>query len=268
MDTDTLPDPDEKFFFHMNNFNDEVIDEDPPEESEDLPLPPPVFSESELESAKQKAFQEGHAAGKKEVEESRAQSLANLMQKLAHDLQMLFIAENEREAVFEREAVALCKVMFEHAFPAAQEQYGFAELESKMSEILATQHGQNSIEIRIAHDFAKGVEGFVEKLRAQNSDLRCDVVVDENIATGAFKLSWKDGGAAYNSNEIAQAILSNLDEILAGGAVPSHNDISEESNISGGDAPLDVTHDINDEPSKQTPDADNDPIAEDDKNDG
>jgi len=245
MDTDTLPDPDEKFFFHMNNFNDEVIDEDPPEESEDLPLPPPVFSESELESAKQKAFQEGHAAGKKEVEESRAQSLANLMQKLAHDLQMLFIAENEREAVFEREAVALCKVMFEHAFP-----------------------GQNSIEIRIAHDFAKGVEGFVEKLRAQNSDLRCDVVVDENIATGAFKLSWKDGGAAYNSNEIAQAILSNLDEILAGGAVPSHNDISEESNISGGDAPLDVTHDINDEPSKQTPDADNDPIAEDDKNDG
>jgi len=266
-----LPDPDEKFFFNMHNFDDDVIEKDTHEEEvEDLPPPPPLFTESQLEAAKQQAFSEGHAAGKKEVEESRAQGLANMMQKLAYDLQMLMIAEMDREAVYEREAVALCHAIFKHAYPAFQEKHGFGELEAKMREILATQHGQSRIEIRIANDFAKGVEGFIEKLKAQNSDLRCDVIADDSISAGAFKLGWKDGGAIYNSVDTAQAILANLEEILAGGAVPSHNETSEESNISGEDVPRDVKPDTNieNDTSPDTPDANNNPIVEDNSNDG
>jgi len=252
----------------MHNFDDNVIDEtSADDDTEDLPPPPPLFTESQLEAAKQQAFQEGFTQGKKESEQSREQSMANLMQKLAHDLQMLFIAESEREATYEREAVELAYAIFKHSFPALHAKYGFHELEAQMQQILAVQHGQTSIEIRVAHEYAAGVEAYIAKLRAKNSDLKYDIISDDNIAEGAFQLGWKDGGAIYNSQLIAQSIVANLEEILAGEAVTSHDDSSEESNISGDAAPQNITDNVIDEAPIRQPDADNNPIAEDSNND-
>ena len=253
----------------MHNFDDEVIDEvDDDDEEEDLPPPPPVFTESELEAAKQQAFQDGFNQGKKESEQSREQLLANLMQKLAHDLQMLFIAESEREAVYEREAVALSYAVFKRAFPTLHEKYGLDALKTQMQEILADQHGQNRIEIRIAHEYVSGVEALIAKLRAQNSDLRCDVIGDDGLSEGAFKLNWDNGGASYNSHAIAESILANLEEILAGERVTSHDIKSEESNVSGDQSPSDVADHAIDEVSEVAPIENNNPTAEDGNDDG
>ncbi len=220
---------DEKFFFHMHNFDDDIIDEPPLEEEEDLPPPPPVFSESELEAAQQKAFAQGHAKGVQETENSRAQALASLMQKLAQDMQTLFALEAQRENIFEKEVILLSKTLFEHVFPKLHEKHGFDEMIDKLQSVLTSQKGQKRIEIRVSNDFLPGVEAFIKKLQANNPDLQCSVIADSTLNNGSFKLGWEDGGAMYDATSITNAIISNLDEMLAGKDVPRHNDIDDES---------------------------------------
>ena len=255
-----LPNADEKFFFHMHNFDDEVIDEELLEEEEDLPPPPPTFSEAELAAAKKQAFADGHAAGKREVEESRSQALAEMMQKLAGDMHTLFAAEAAREALYERETVVLCHALFKQAFPMAHDNHGFDQLIHELEGVLRAQHGQRKIEIRVSPDYAQGVEAFMEKLKAQNSELDAIVTGDEMLADGAFKLGWADGGAIYDAYATAQRILGNLEETLASAGTTSHDGSSIDSQESGEIMPEHDTGDnadAGDNPSVG-------PIAEDD----
>ena len=223
---------DKKFYFHMNNFDDEVIEEEVIEE-EDLPPPPPMFTEAQLEAAKKAAFAEGHAQGKKEAEESRAQALSMVLQQLGVDAKTLFEAESAREATYEREAVELCKVIFEQTFPITHEKHGFEELTDQLKAVVSAQHGQSAIEIRVSDDYAQGVEAFMEKLKSQDSDLNFSVTNDESLSSGSFKLGWKDGGAIYNAEAIAQKVLGKLDETLAGGDTTSHDSIDKDSQEAG-----------------------------------
>ena len=255
---------DQKFFFDMNNFDDDVIDRDLlEEEEEDLPPPPPTFSEAELAAAKKQAYEEGHAAGVKEVETSRAQALANLMQKLTIDMQTLFISEHERQQAYEREVVTLSLAIFEQAFPAYQTHHGLDELTMQLREVLQAQQGQNKIEIRVSEEYAKGVEAFIEKLKAQNPDLRCVVIGDTSVADGAFKVAWDDGGAVHDSHAIAQRIVAKLNEILAADGTTSHDKGVEDSHQAGALSSDDTKDEnLNQGDADDTPDTGHNPIAE------
>jgi len=258
----------EKFFFHMHNFDDNVIDEPPPEEEvEDLPPPPPIFTEAELEAAKKKAFSEGHAQGIQETEASRAQALSNLMQRLANDTHTLFAAEAAREKTYEREVIALCKAVFEQVFPKAYEKHAFDAFITKVEQVLEAQHGQKAIHIRVSPEYSQGVTAFMDKLKSKNSELNFTVSSDESLQNGAFKMDWDDGGAVYDLTAITQAILANLDETLAGEGVPSHNEESKESNVLDDEVPIDASH--NEPIAQDTTDdkTSENPIREDD-NDG
>jgi len=239
----------------MHDFGDDVIEDDVIEEKEDLPPPPPIFTEADLNAAKKKAYDEGHAAGKKEVEESRAHALANTMGMLGSDLGQIFSAEREREAVYEREVIALCRAIFEHAYPSFSDKLGFDALTLQIETIIQQQQNQHSIEIRVAEPFAKGVEAFIEKLKAQNDDLNITIVGDSDIKEGCFEMRWKDGGALYDAPKVAQSILGNLEEMLAGEAATSHDKDEKESQEIG-DLSADTVTDTANNP-------DPNPIAED-----
>ena len=88
MNTDTKPRKEQKFFFDQNNF-----DDDHEEEVEEIEPPPPMFSEAELESAKRKAFKEGHNEATLEEKNSRAQHLNAVMDQILANMSTLF--ENE-----------------------------------------------------------------------------------------------------------------------------------------------------------------------------
>ena len=220
------------------------------------PLLPLHFPKPNSRRRKKAAFAEGHAQGKKEVEESRSQALAELMQKLAADTQVLFAAEREREARYEREAVLLCREIFKQAFPAMHDKGGFDELVAQLEVVMQAQHGQRAIQIRVSNDYAQGVEAFMEKLKANNSELSFTVVSDESLDSGSFKLSWEDGGAIYDAAAIAQSIIGKLEDTLAGGDTTSHDSSDKDSQE------VSAISDVTEEIASDNADADTNPIAE------
>lgn len=201
-----------KFLFDMNIF-------DEPEEEEVLAEPPPppapTFSEAQLEAAKTKAFEEGRQQGIEESLESREEQLAGIMRMISGDTQKLFIAEEEREKLYEAEAVRLTLAIFERLFPLYTAQHGFDELKSVLNDILHRQEGQAEILIETAPSQCEGVEAHIAKLPPLSGKTVFKVAGNESLQEGACKLSWTNGGAVYNSAAMAEEIQTILEETLA-----------------------------------------------------
>ena len=206
---------DNKFYFNVHNFDDEVIDEEEVQE-EEPPPPPPTFSEAELDQAKQEAFAKGKAEGVTEEKASRSQAISKTLEKIAYKTETLFAQEAMREKLYEREAVALSLAIFEKLFPVFRERFGFDEFKHQLESILKSQEGQNSIRIKVSAGYADEVQALLDKLGEKNQGMSFKAETDENLAEGDVVLSWEDGGAIRKTQDIAEQIRANLQELLAG----------------------------------------------------
>jgi len=113
-----------------------------------------------------------------------------------------------------------------------QEKFESDALIAQMKNILQSQQGQRSIEIRINGEYAKDIEALTDTLKERNSDIQLKIIADETQDKGQFQLSWDHGGAIYDSKMIVKEMLGNLEEMLAGGGATSHDERSGESNAS------------------------------------
>ena len=217
----------EKFFFNMNHFD---VEEEEVEEVEDnLPPPPPVFSEEELEAAKQEAFAQGKAKGIEESNASRSAALAQTLQVLASEASQLFSQEAAREKSYEEESLRLAVNIFEILFPHTKETHGFDELKAAMAKVLEHQAGHGAIEVHVADSMKDGVSGFLEKLSAKDERLKFKVIGNASMDEQDCKLSWEDGGYIRNTEDMALEIQTILAEPLAGQAVKGHDIKDEQS---------------------------------------
>jgi flagellar biosynthesis/type III secretory pathway protein FliH len=204
----------QKFFFDLNIFDEKEEPDEPP---------PPMFTEAELETVRQKAFAEGQAQAAKEQMESREQHISKVLDKIAQDTSILFAAESTREKTYEYESVRLCLAAFQKAFPLYIEKFGVEDLKRSLESILQRQEGQKQIIIHVAPDDVEGIQQHVARLKARGLDLHFSVQGDPALPVGGSRLSWSDGGAVRNPDILAKEIEYALKELLAG-AVPKVHD--------------------------------------------
>ncbi len=211
-----------KPFFNSNVFGDDYeVDE---EEIEEIALPPPVFSEEELNAEKEKAFNKGKAEGVRETVESRDQLVAGLLSDLTQATRTLIGAENEREKRFEGEAVRLCLQIFEQLFPHYHTQQGFEEMQQALLSIIQSEEGTSQILIEVHPDYVSDIQGFIKSRAAElPRDCCYEVSGAASFNTSQFKLSWKDGGAVYDIDSLALRIRDTLHDVLAGTAENPHD---------------------------------------------
>lgn len=191
------------------------------------PPPPPTFSEAQLEAARKAAFEQGRQQGIQESLQSREEKLSGLIASIAGDTQKLFIAESERETLYETEAVKLSLAVFENLFPLYTAQHGFDELKTVLTDILHRQEGQAEILIETAPSQKEGVEEHIAKLPPFSGKTMFKVAANESLQEGSCKLSWTQGGALYNSKALAEEIRGILEETLAVGALNRHDKDAE-----------------------------------------
>ncbi|MBL4805236.1 MAG: hypothetical protein JKY71_10255 [Alphaproteobacteria bacterium] len=218
MNTDTKPRKEQKFFFDQNNF-----DDDHEEEVEEIEPPPPMFSEAELESAKRKAFKEGHNEATLEEKNSRAQHLNAVMDQILANMSTLFEQDDAREKRFEEEAVNLTRSIFETVFPYYSQREGYNELLHALKTITDKHSKQDAVIVRVNPDLVDGITTYLKKIETKNPDIRFEVAGDANITDTSCHLSWKNGGASHDPKALAQEIFAILDDGLAGKPANSHD---------------------------------------------
>lgn len=212
----------QKFMFDLNNFDDDVV-----EEVEFVEPPPPTFSEEEMESAKNKSFRDGQQKGRddalKESSESREQFVAEQLQIIAQSLPQIFEKEQERETRYETESVKLNLQLFEKLFPFLHDIYGEDNLKASISNILEKQSGQKEVVISVHPDAKEGIEQHLQTLSSGGTQMDLVIKADPDIAAGACKISWSDGGAVKNPQALASEIFGFIKDTLAGYETNSHD---------------------------------------------
>ncbi len=207
---------DERFFFNLNVFDEGFVEKEPElEEVPPPPPPPPTFTEEDLASAREEGFKEGHAQALEEAKKSQEHETSKILEKIAHDTGILFTEEHKREERYEYESVQLALSIFKKLFPLYQEHFGFAELKDTLSQTLRKQSGQKDILIRISPDFLEPINKHLQDLKNKDPALNFIVNADESLSSGAYTLSWKDGGAVKNTEALAEEIKSLMQRVLA-----------------------------------------------------
>lgn len=200
---------DSKYLFNLNDFN-----EPDPEELEDEEPPPPTFSEEELEQARNSGYQQGKADGLAESKASRDQYIAGLLGQISQRFETLFAAEQNRENIFENEAIVLALATFKKVFPLLNEQNGLEEVKHVIQETLTQLENQSKIIIEVCEEDAKDVEQHIKTITPTLENVV--VTGSSQLKKGDCAMKWENGGATRDSEEVAEKILMNLEQTLDG----------------------------------------------------
>jgi flagellar assembly protein FliH len=199
-----------KFLFDVNNF-------DAPEIEEDLPPPPPMFSEDELAKAKAASFEQGRGAGRSESDASREKYVAGVMDKVSAKLDELLNAEEARADAFESEVVALTMSIFQKLFPGMNARNGLSEVERVIGSVLETQTEQPEIILEVRPDDVAEVKSYIDNTgRGVRSKGTCLVQPNNALGEGECRMHWNDGGAIRDVTGLTAQIAARLNEMLEG----------------------------------------------------
>jgi flagellar assembly protein FliH len=188
-----------------------------PEPVEEGPPPPPMFSEEELAAAKAASFEQGRTAGRGEADASREKYVAGVMAQIGQKAEQIFAAENEREAKFESEVVALTASIFQKLFPGLNERQGLAEIERIISDVLESQQQQPELIIEVTPDDVDDVKAHVANMaRGLHGKGACLVQPNPALGKGDCRMFWNDGGAIRDIAGLTAQIAARLDETLEG----------------------------------------------------
>lgn len=180
----------------------------PPEEPEPPPPPPPpMFSEQELQLAREQAFVAGKRLGIHEAEAATQRLAATALQALAGKLQALERHYVELAGRRERNAVRAAVAVARRLLPAVAEREGLAELEALFAEHMSHLVEEPRLTVRVN-------EAVLEETRQRLGEIvqgagfegRLMVVADPGIAPGDCRIEWAEGGMERNQTRFWQDI--------------------------------------------------------------
>lgn len=202
---------DRKFLFDVN-----IFDAPPKEEiDENLPPPPPTFSEDELAAAKDMSFEQGRQQGQREQVESREQFIAETLAKIAESFSHLFAAETVRESIFEKESLKLTVQSLDILFPSLNDKIGKDEVRKSIEKTLIDHRKTKEISIRVAIGMKSEIETLIARIRAgEHDEVLWRVTEDPSMTQGDCALEWSDGGAIRDSARTARDVRKNIEKLL------------------------------------------------------
>jgi flagellar assembly protein FliH len=166
-----------------------AVEEPPP------PPPPPMFSEDELELARQQAFEAGKRAGIREAEAASERMVAAALQALAAHLPVLERNQVELAGRRERNAVRAALAVAKRMLPALAEREGVGELEALFAEHLSHLVEEPRLTVRV-HEGVLDVarERLNAVAEAAGFEGRLMVVGDPAVPLGDGRIEWGEGG--------------------------------------------------------------------------
>lgn len=230
-----------RYLFDLHLFDEPETDEIEDEKTEDLPPPPPTYSQQELdqavESARQEAFEEGQKQAAQESAASLEKKTADTFEKVAASLESLLKAEKRREEMFQQDVLKMTRAALSKLVPHYMKSHGYAEIEHFVREIVKSQDKATEITIFVAPSISERLESMVND-HAALSDYILYIKKDDSLQDGDCRIEWPSGGAIKSIGAVEKQIGSIIKEYLAHEPNTDQNDTEDNKALTEDQAPL------------------------------
>ncbi len=223
MATDEIPqtdDPVTKFLFDLS-FDEEARDEvelDSEQAVEpDIPPPPPepTFSEADLNAARSRAFEEGHAAGLNEAGAGIEQRASAALEAVAANLAQLGAQQDDANRNVMKEVIVLNKRILEMLIPAYLQRHGSDEIDALVAECLTPILDPGAAVVEVPAEVVEPLETRLREVAARiGFSGSLDIRSAPDLTAGDVRLAWQNGGAARLREEIWAEISEAVDRAI------------------------------------------------------
>jgi flagellar assembly protein FliH len=179
--------------------------------------PPPMFTEEDLDTAREEGRVLGHAQGLKDAEESALHFLALAVEAIADQMGTLHAAQEQANAETHKMAAALSMAVVNKILPSYMQTHGIAEIEALVTECLPHVLNEPRLILRVAPANEDGVRERIEPMaRNRGFDGSVVVMADPALGPADCRLEWDNGGAERRADSLMQKIQAIVDRNAEG----------------------------------------------------
>lgn len=188
-------------------FSDEEIDSQM-EETDPEPIPPPpLFTEEDLEAAREEARVLGHAQGLKDAEESALHFQAQALARVAEEIGEIRARQETANGETHRLAAGLAMAVTKKLLPRLAAEHGAAEIEALVEDCVPHILNEPRLILRVSPLHTEAIRRRIEMLaRDRGFDGSVVVMEDEAIGPADCRLEWNNGGAERDVASLFQRI--------------------------------------------------------------
>ncbi len=170
-----------------------------------------MFSEEELNLAREAAFDEGRGKGFTEGQEDAGLRIAQAIEALIASLPSLSQEQDRANEIILKDAVKLAIAVVKRALPAMAETHAFDEVSKVVADLVPHLLDEPRIIVRVALPLVESIRAHLEQLANQAGfEGRIVVQEDERVALGDCKLEWADGGGERDLGRL----MADMDQIV------------------------------------------------------
>jgi flagellar assembly protein FliH len=178
--------------------------------------PPPMFTEDEINLARDSAFDEGRRQGVADATEAAESRIAQAMASIAASLGDLGRRQEEANDDAARNAVRVAFAAVRKVLPAACETYAFEEVAHVVEEVIGHVLDEPRIIVRVADELVEPVRGRLEAVaEAHGFEGRVVVQADGRLGVGDCRVEWTDGGAERDQARLLADVDAAVERALA-----------------------------------------------------
>ncbi|MBF0306565.1 MAG: flagellar assembly protein FliH [Alphaproteobacteria bacterium] len=189
----------------------QVGDDPPPPQATEPPPPPPTFSEDELATAREHAYEQGHRAGLQEAEMNSNRMAALAQATIATKLGEIGKRQAEATDDIARDSVRTAIAVMRKLLPDYLRRHAADEIEALVSECVAHVLDVPRINVRVSDSIADSMRERLD-LAVQQVGFEGRLLVsgDPRLPPGDCRVEWGDGGAERDGARL----MAEIDAII------------------------------------------------------
>ena len=204
------------------------------------PEPAPTFTEQDLARARESAFKDGYAEGRREAEESIDKSALGALESIGSRLEVLHQEILEQEEARHRDGLRLAAEIVRKLFPKIAQQHGLSEIEHLIEQSLQRMREEPRLVVRAADPMVEVLRSRIDALRGNTGfEGKVVFVAEDGFGLSDVLVEWADGGAERSLErqwqEIEALLSHSLEDPLGAGEATARMGRSETADTTDDD---------------------------------
>jgi flagellar assembly protein FliH len=174
-----------------------------------------IYTESDLATQKNEAFEEGVLSGKTQAMETLENTLAASLETVAAQLAQLLTNQGSQLQVIQQDAASLAFTVVGKLAPALIEKSPFSEVEQVIKECLAELPDEPRIVVRASEQTCEFLKGQVDTLTAQ-AGFQGNIILlpEDSMQPSECRAEWADGGVERNLRDTENKLNAIISEFV------------------------------------------------------